>query len=177
MVLKPLMMVMEIASLPLERNGLLNQIETITFLQSLADLLVCSTSFVIGSDQGFTNEHRRWCVVTGRMLIWYVVLCVEVLLNQSFWEQLQLKKSEEEVLKAYASFVGRSRVENMVIGKANELIKREYRGYSSLIKYWRDESAHGKVSGINDNEAYTSIALLLRFAKFVNDNWDELIRK
>ena len=84
------------------------------------------------------------------------------------------KKSENEVLKTYASSNGRSRVENMIIGQVNNYLKREYQGYSSLIKYWRDESAHGKVSGINDNEAYTSIALLLRFAKFASDNWDQL---
>lgn len=84
------------------------------------------------------------------------------------------KKDEEEVLRMYASANGRSRVENMIIGQASEFLKREYRGYSSLIKYWRDESAHGKVSGISDNEAYTSIALLLRFAKFADDNWDAL---
>jgi hypothetical protein len=86
------------------------------------------------------------------------------------------KKSEEEVLKAYASSNGRSRVENMVIGQANNFIQREYQGYSSLLKYWRDESAHGKISEINDNEAYTSIALLLRFAKFADDNWNILTK-
>jgi hypothetical protein len=63
----------------------------------------------------------------------------------------------------------------MILGQATDFLKREYRGYSSLIKYWRDESAHGKASGITDNEAYTSIALLLRFSKFANDNWSELV--
>ena len=74
------------------------------------------------------------------------------------------KRNELEVLKTYASANGRSRVENMVLGQANGYLKREYQGYSNLIKYWRDESAHGTISGINDNEAYTSLALLLRFA-------------
>ena len=64
----------------------------------------------------------------------------------------------------------------MVIGQASNFIKREYQGYSSLLKYWRDESAHGKISGINDNEAYTSIALLLRFAKFAYDNLNILTK-
>ena len=59
----------------------------------------------------------------------------------------------------------------MIIGQASNYLKREYHGYSSLLKYWRDESAHGRVSGINDNEAHTSMDLLLRFA---NDNWDEI---
>jgi len=42
------------------------------------------------------------------------------------------------------------------------------------IKYWRDEAAHGKASNIGDNEAYTSLALLLRFAGFVNEHWQDL---
>jgi hypothetical protein len=44
-----------------------------------------------------------------------------------------------------------------------------------LLKDWRDEAAHGKPSGITDNEAYTSLAMLLRFAQFVNDNWNTLV--
>jgi hypothetical protein len=84
------------------------------------------------------------------------------------------KKTEEEVLRLYVTANGRSKIENIVIGQAKDYLKREYRGYTSLVKYWRDESAHGKISGISDNEAYTSLALLLRFAHFVNDNWDEL---
>ena len=85
------------------------------------------------------------------------------------------KKGEEEVLKIYVAANGRSKVENMIVGQTKEFIQREYRGYTSLVKYWRDESAHGKRSGISDNEAYTSLALLLRFAHFVNDNWNELV--
>lgn len=87
------------------------------------------------------------------------------------------KKSEEEVLKTYSSSQGRSRVENIIIGKAKGQTQREFRAFTVLLKYWRDEAAHGKVSGISDNEAYTSLALLLRFAHFVKDNWDELINE
>ena len=85
------------------------------------------------------------------------------------------KHGEAEVLKIYVAANGRSKVENMIVGQAKDYIKREYRGYTSLLKYWRDESAHGKRLGISDNEAYTSLALLLRFAHFVNDNWEELV--
>lgn len=84
------------------------------------------------------------------------------------------KKGEEQVLKIYVAANGRSKVENMIVGQAKDYIQKEYRGYVSLLKYWRDESAHGKRQGISDNEAYTSLALLLRFAHFVDDNWDEL---
>ena len=87
------------------------------------------------------------------------------------------KNTEQDILKLYVASNGRSKVENIVIGGAKDYFKREYGAYIGLIKYWRDESAHGKLSRINDNEAYTSLALLLRFAYFVNDNWDELVSK
>lgn len=84
------------------------------------------------------------------------------------------KENEDKVLKQYVSANGRTKVENMIIGKANDYVKREYRGYTCLIKYWRDESSHGNATTINDEEAYTSLSLLLRFALFVNDNWNSL---
>ena len=44
----------------------------------------------------------------------------------------------------------------------------------SLLKYWRDAASHGRRSGIADNEAYTALAVLLRFAQFANDRWTDL---
>jgi hypothetical protein len=84
------------------------------------------------------------------------------------------KTDEQTVLKEYATAGGRRRVENIIIGKARQQLQEEYRGYTTLLKYWRDEAAHGKPSGITDNEAYTALALLLRFATFVSDHWDTL---
>jgi len=86
------------------------------------------------------------------------------------------KDNEENILKIYASASGRHRIENLLVGKARKQIQNEYGGYTSLLKYWRDESAHGCASEIKENEAYTSLALLLRLAAFVSDNWDELIK-
>ena len=63
---------------------------------------------------------------------------------------------------------------SLLIGQVKEPIRREYSSYFGLLKYWRDESAHGTVSGIQDNEAFTSLALLLRFAHFMDDNWEDL---
>lgn len=83
-------------------------------------------------------------------------------------------KNEEEVLKTYLSANGRSRVEKQVIGQAKERLKREFSGFTTLLKYWRDSSAHGSAVSISDNEAYTSIALLLRYAAFIKDNWKDL---
>lgn len=82
---------------------------------------------------------------------------------------------EEKILKEYASAGGRLKLENLIIGKSKSRIKDEYSVHATLLKYWRDESAHGRASKIGDNEAYTSLALLLRFAMFVSDKWDELV--
>lgn len=87
------------------------------------------------------------------------------------------KSDEATVLAKYNTSGGRGRVENMIIGKARQELRDEYKGYATLLKYWRDQAAHGKASGIKDNEAYTSLALLLRFAIFVKDNWAELTAK
>lgn len=83
---------------------------------------------------------------------------------------------EDKVVADYSGSRGRLKIENLLIGKANEALQREYRGLTTLLKYWRDASAHGRSAGIGDNEAFTSIALLLRTALFVNDNWDQLTR-
>ena len=84
------------------------------------------------------------------------------------------KKDEESVLKAYRAAGGRRKVENILVGQSRFPLQEEYRGYTTLLKYWRDESAHGQTSDIQDNEAYTSLAMLLRLCKFVDDNWAEL---
>jgi len=84
------------------------------------------------------------------------------------------KKDEEEVLNTYNRAQGRTAIEHLLIGQKNDYIKREYGGYTSLLKYWRDASAHGKKSDISENEAYTALALLLRFSFFMNENWEEL---
>lgn len=83
---------------------------------------------------------------------------------------------ESQILKTYSSSQGRSRVENMLIGKSKYFLKTKFNALNDLLKYWRDEAAHGKPSNITDNEAYTSLALLLRFAMAVNENWEELTK-
>jgi hypothetical protein len=89
---------------------------------------------------------------------------------------LAIVKTEDEglVLKKYAGVEGRGRVENLIVGKAKEHIQREFRGFMVLLKYWRDQASHGLATNISDNEAYTTLALLLRFAHFANDYWPEL---
>lgn len=82
---------------------------------------------------------------------------------------------ESGVLTAYNTAGGRGRVQNMLLGQAPDALRRPIQGYLELLKYWRDEASHGQPSGIDDEEAYTSLALLLRLAAFVDDHWDELV--
>lgn len=81
---------------------------------------------------------------------------------------------EQKILKMYRAANGRSKVENLVIGQATPQMQTQFRGFTTLMNYWRDEAAHGTTSQIDDDEAYTSLPLLLRFAHFVNDRWNEL---
>lgn len=80
---------------------------------------------------------------------------------------------EERVLRMYESSGGRGRVENLILGQQPAIIQTEFRSSMNLLKYWRDSAAHGRLFGITDNEAYTSLALLLRFAQFANDRWGD----
>jgi hypothetical protein len=79
-------------------------------------------------------------------------------------------------LRTFVAANGRSRVESALTGQASERIQREFRGLASLLKYWRDLSSHGQPAAIDDTEAYTSIALMLRFAAFVDQHWDQLTK-
>ncbi len=81
---------------------------------------------------------------------------------------------EKRVLSAYNSDRGRSRVESMLLGQARDRLKQEMQGFLTLLKYWRDQASHGAPANISDNEAYTSLALLLRFATYVDEWWGEL---
>jgi hypothetical protein len=76
--------------------------------------------------------------------------------------------------KLYLSSGGRGRLEKQITSVLTESLQNELKGYMSLLKYWRDSAAHGRRAGIGDSEAYTSLALLLRFAQFATDRWADL---
>jgi hypothetical protein len=81
------------------------------------------------------------------------------------------KKEEAQVIEMYNTSGGRGRVEQLLLGQAHAHTREECQRLLTLLKYWRDQAAHGRASGITDNEAYTSLVLLLRLAIFVEDNW------
>ena len=83
--------------------------------------------------------------------------------------------NEKDTLKKYYSAGGRQKIENLLIGQAPQKIKDEFKGYNSLLSYWRDESAHGKASTITETQAFTATAMLLRLAIFIDETWEKII--
>lgn len=83
-------------------------------------------------------------------------------------------KDEEKVVKDYMTAGGRVRLEKAILGQSNDSIKREFPAYTQLLKYWRDAATHGRPTNIEDAEAFTSLATLLRFSAFLSNNWKEL---
>jgi hypothetical protein len=83
---------------------------------------------------------------------------------------------QAKIEKMYLASGGRGRIEKLLLSSQPDNVQKECSGYLSLLKYWRDMTAHGKAAGITDGEAYTSLAFLLRFAQFVNDRWTDLTK-
>jgi hypothetical protein len=90
---------------------------------------------------------------------------------------IEKTQDEKSILRDYDTSGGRGRIEKIILSGEKETFKNEFRMFTSLLKYWRDAASHGKIFGIADNEAYTSLGLLLRFSKFVFDNWENLTKK
>ncbi|WP_016949949.1 hypothetical protein [Anabaena sp. PCC 7108] len=89
---------------------------------------------------------------------------------------LAIKKSgnEQDILDKYKSSRGRTTIENILIGQLNGFIKADFRKYSELLKYWRDDAAHGASLNIGEEEAFTSLILLLRFIQYAEKNFSVL---
>lgn len=96
--------------------------------------------------------------------------------TESILLALAIKKTsdEEEVLKKYKASSGRKKIFDDLIGQKDKRVQSEFSSCANLLNYWRDESAHGTTSTIEENEAFTSLALLLRFAQFSSENWQDL---
>lgn len=81
---------------------------------------------------------------------------------------------EERVLRDYGTTTGRTKIEKLLLSQQNSYVYQELPNYTSLLKYWRDDAAHGAITDISEGEAFTSLVLLLRFAQFADDRWDEI---
>ncbi|MBN8690698.1 MAG: hypothetical protein J0L72_07890 [Armatimonadetes bacterium] len=82
--------------------------------------------------------------------------------------------NEEEVLKQYRTGSGRSKIERIILANQNGVVTSSLANYTGLLHYWRDESAHGANTALSEDEAFTALILLLRFANFADQRWSEL---
>lgn len=84
------------------------------------------------------------------------------------------KGDAEEVLKGYCSSGGRGRIEKLLMVNQDGHIIKNLPNYTSLINDWRDVAAHGSNTYVGEEEAFTALLLLLRFARFADERWDSL---
>jgi hypothetical protein len=69
---------------------------------------------------------------------------------------------------------GRVRIENAIPGQKSGDLQREFRSSLKVLKYLRDISAHARPPASTTPEAFTSLAIVLRFAQFATNRWSEL---
>jgi hypothetical protein len=92
--------------------------------------------------------------------------------------ELAVAKSgdEEGIIREYLTKGGRGRTENFIVGKKPQQLQEDFRASLTLLKYWRDVAAHGTISSIEETEAFTSLAILLRLARLTSERWDYLVK-
>ena len=78
-------------------------------------------------------------------------------------------KPEEDVVRTYSGRDGRRKTEDIVVRGSKDHVQRAFRGYMELLKYWRDEAAHGLPSELSDDEAFVALIVLARLARFASD--------
>ncbi len=84
------------------------------------------------------------------------------------------RMSEQAALLEYQRSGGRRRIRDRLVSQARIEIQTRFDSYLELLNYWRDESAHGVARSIGEEESFTSLLLLLRFAQLGSDEWDAL---
>lgn len=81
---------------------------------------------------------------------------------------------EDRVHREYNTMGGRGKVERLLTGQMRDHLKQWLTNYMDLLKYWRDSAAHGVTLAVGEEEAFTSLMLLLRLAQFGDAHWADL---
>ena len=81
---------------------------------------------------------------------------------------------EARVLSEYRSASGRSRIERLLLGQQTQGVRDAFAMYTELLKYWRDDAAHGMQVTIDEEDAFTALILLMRFARYADAHWSQL---
>jgi hypothetical protein len=86
------------------------------------------------------------------------------------------KLGADKALAAYSGSKGRSHLQRELLGQQDKWLRDRFERQTGLIDYWRDQSAHGHETGFKEEDAYSALNALLRFAHFVADNWEMLTK-
>lgn len=84
------------------------------------------------------------------------------------------KMGGQAALHVYLRARGRSNIRNELVGKVRTDLQSRFDNYLELMSYWRDEAAHGISRAIGEEESFTSLLLLLRFARLADNEWSTL---
>lgn len=85
------------------------------------------------------------------------------------------KGNEEEALREYGSSGGRGKIERFLLANQDSHISRNLPNYTSLLNDWRDVAAHSDALVVGEEEAFTALLLLLRYAKFAEERWNDIV--
>jgi len=83
-------------------------------------------------------------------------------------------KNQDEVMRVYTGRDGRRNVERLILSQSKQHIKDTFSHHMDLLKYWRDQAAHGAATPISEEQAYLALVGLVRFARFAEQHWTEL---
>ncbi len=82
---------------------------------------------------------------------------------------------EASVLREYHQSRGRQNIVKRVFGGSPDRLQLRFiESAVYLLTFWRDETAHGRVSEISELEAYHALTLLLRLAAHLFAEWEQL---
>lgn len=108
----------------------------------------------------------------------YLATCVMCgAASESIILQIRISQTGDEsaVISDYAKKQGLENViKGMTYNRSVQGLVKRMEDIRDLVKYWRNESAHGAPSTVGEVEAFTALLLLLRFAHFADDNWASL---
>lgn len=83
--------------------------------------------------------------------------------------------NEDAVLRDYRTSQGTSKLIRRLSAQKNSVLHQRLEQFHDIIKYWRDEAAHAMSGQIDEEQAFISLLLLLRLARFADERWDELV--
>ena len=87
---------------------------------------------------------------------------------------IEKTQDESKVLSDYGKGQGRLLVTRLVTTSLPAGLKAQLEAPFGVLKYWRDNAAHGKAVTISEVEAFAALSHLLRLAQFTRDNWSAL---